>query len=110
MKRRLERPSAAFGTAHSLPRGIGAIVTRHRDPWSAFSSNQRAKAIAQPVSAAGALSQDCLIKGNVNREGERIYHLPGGLNYAKVNIAAPGKRWFCTEAEAEAAGWRPAKR
>jgi hypothetical protein len=45
-----------------------------------------------------------------NRQGERTYHMPGGLSYAKVNMAAPGKRWFCTEVEAEAAGWRPAKR
>jgi hypothetical protein len=46
----------------------------------------------------------------VNRQGERIYHMPGGLSYAKVNMEAPGKRWFCSEAEAQAAGWRPAKR
>jgi hypothetical protein len=32
------------------------------------------------------------------------------LDYAKVNMAAAGKRWICTEEEAEAAGWRPAKR
>jgi hypothetical protein len=44
------------------------------------------------------------------RRGERIYHLPGSLDYAKIKMAAPGKRWFCTEEEAEAAGWRPAKR
>jgi hypothetical protein len=66
--------------------------------------------LLKPRSAAGAPSPDCLIKGNVNREGERIYHMPGGLSYAKVNMAAPSKRWFCTEEEAKAAGWRPAKR
>jgi hypothetical protein len=44
------------------------------------------------------------------RQGERIYHMPGGLSYAKVNMNAPGKRWFCTEDEAKAAGWRPAYR
>jgi endonuclease YncB( thermonuclease family) len=63
-----------------------------------------------PASAAEAPSPNCTIKGNVNRQGDRIYHLPGGLSYAKVNMQAPGKRWFCTEAEAQAAGWRPAKR
>jgi hypothetical protein len=62
----------------------------------------------QPVSATDAPSSDCTIKGNV--KGERIYHLPGGLDYAKVNMSATGKRWFCTEEEAEAAGWRPPKR
>jgi hypothetical protein len=66
--------------------------------------------LLQPASAAEAPSAECTTKGNVNRKGERIYHLPGGLDYAKINMTAPGKRWFCTEKDAEAAGWRPAKR
>jgi hypothetical protein len=32
------------------------------------------------------------------------------IDYAHVNTATPGKRWFCTEDEAKAAGWRPAAR
>jgi endonuclease YncB( thermonuclease family) len=67
------------------------------------------KLLLQPASAAKAPSADCIIKGNVNRKGERIYHLPGGFDYAKINMAKPGKRWFCNEADAAAAGWRPAK-
>ena len=63
-----------------------------------------------PASASGAPSPECIIKGNVNRKGERIYHRPGGASYAAVNMNAPGKRWFCTEDEAQAAGWRPAAR
>jgi endonuclease YncB( thermonuclease family) len=63
------------------------------------------------VSASEAPSPDCVIKGNVNRKGERIYHLPGQLNYAHVNMGKGlGERWFCTEAEAGAAGWRKASR
>jgi endonuclease YncB( thermonuclease family) len=63
-----------------------------------------------PASASGAPSPECIIKGNVNRKGERIYHRPGGASYAQVNMNAAGKRWFCTEDEAQAAGWRPAVR
>ena len=63
-----------------------------------------------PESAADAPSPDCIIKGNVNRKGERIYFRPGQLDYAHVDMAKPGKRWFCTEDEAKAAGWRPAAR
>ncbi len=49
----------------------------------------------------------CRIKGNINRKGERIYHLPGGEWYDRTKIdPAKGERWFCTEAEARAAGWR----
>ena len=63
------------------------------------------------VSAAEAPSPECVIKGNVNRKGERIYHLPGQLNYSQISMQKGlGERWFCTEAEAEASGWRKATR
>jgi len=63
------------------------------------------------VSASEAPSPQCVIKGNVNRKGQRIYHLPGQLDYAHVNMdKGLGERWFCTEADAEAAGWRKALR
>ena len=40
-----------------------------------------------------------------------IYHVPGGALYAKMRIdTAKGERWFCSEAEAWAAGWQRAKR
>jgi len=50
----------------------------------------------------------CQIKGNIGSSG-RIYHLPGSDSYAGTRIdESKGERWFCTEAEARAAGWRPA--
>ncbi len=53
----------------------------------------------------------CRIKGNISRKGERIYHMPGGEWYDRTKIdPAKGERWFCSEAEAEAAGWRKALR
>ena len=56
-------------------------------------------------------SSDCVIKSNVSIDtGERIYHVPGGLYYNATAIdTAKGERWFCTEAEAVAAGWRKSK-
>lgn len=51
---------------------------------------------------------NCPIKGNINRDGERIYHTPWGSRFydkTKIN-PAKGERWFCDEAEAVAAGWR----
>ena len=52
----------------------------------------------------------CLIKGNISRSSERIYHLPGGRWYDRTKISTmTGERWFCTEAEARAAGWRAAR-
>jgi endonuclease YncB( thermonuclease family) len=52
----------------------------------------------------------CPIKGNVNRQGEKIYHLPWGRDYAKVKMdLSKGKHWFCSQDEAEKAGWRVAR-
>jgi endonuclease YncB( thermonuclease family) len=49
----------------------------------------------------------CAIKGNITKSG-RIYHMPWSPWYAQIRIDPDkGKRWFCTEAEAIAAGWRP---
>jgi hypothetical protein len=53
----------------------------------------------------------CDIKGNVSRSAsERIYHLPGQRYYDATRIdLLRGERWFCSEDEAIAAGWRRAK-
>ncbi|MDH5564027.1 MAG: hypothetical protein OEY91_10445 [Nitrospirota bacterium] len=49
----------------------------------------------------------CDIKGNISRNGERIYHVPGGKWYEKTHInPIGGERWFCSEPEARAKGWR----
>ena len=54
--------------------------------------------------------QDCVIKGNVSRNG-RIFHRPGDASYAATRIdPARGERWFCSAADARDAGWRPARR
>ncbi len=50
----------------------------------------------------------CDIKGNIAFDtGEKIYHLRGQRFYESTSIdTAYGERWFCTEAEAIANGWR----
>lgn len=63
------------------------------------------------AAASDVKSLQCRIKGNVSSKGERIYHLPGGEFYDRTQVnAAKGERWFCTEEEARAAGWRRSKR
>ena len=50
----------------------------------------------------------CAIKGNVSHSGQ-IYHMPWSPWYGKVKVDIDrGERWFCSEADALAAGWRPA--
>ena len=60
--------------------------------------------------AAADESKACNIKGNVSTQGERIYHVPGDRYYDDTRISkSHGERWFCTEQEARAAGWRRSK-
>ena len=50
----------------------------------------------------------CPIKGRI-RSGARTYLLPWSPAYETVRLSrARGERWFCSESEAEAAGWRRA--
>lgn len=68
---------------------------------------------ARRWAASGEEAPDsCRIKGNISREsGDRIYHAPWSPHYNRTRISVEhGERWFCTEAEALAAGWRPPKR
>jgi hypothetical protein len=61
--------------------------------------------------SAVAQAQDCSIKGNISKGGERICHVPGGTFYGRTKIdEGAGERWFCTEQEAESAGWRRSER
>lgn len=54
--------------------------------------------------AVRAIGGACRIKGNQNRRGQMIYHLPGMPYYEQTRA----EQMFCTEAEAQAAGYRRA--
>lgn len=58
----------------------------------------------RPRSKASPSYSGCVIKGNRNRKGQWIYHLPG-MPYYDVTRA---EEMFCTEAQAQAAGYRRA--
>jgi endonuclease YncB( thermonuclease family) len=66
---------------------------------------------ATSVRQPGPPDRACAIKGNISRAGTRIHHLPGQHFYDRTVIRPEdGERWFCTETEARAAGWRRARR
>ena len=68
------------------------------------------RSAAQPAASRPAAQKErgrCAIKGNISKSGTRIYHVPGGRFYGQTRInTSKGERWFCTEGEARAAGWR----
>ena len=56
---------------------------------------------------SGGVSSKCYIKGNINSEGQKIYHLPQDKYYIDTEInTAAGERWFCSVQQARDAGWR----
>lgn len=68
-------------------------------------AKRRPNAVPPPQTAS------CTIKGNISGKGVRIFHVAGQRDYAKTSIRTEkGERWFCSAAEARAAGWRAAKR
>ena len=78
--------------------------------WSDVCENWESEP-AQVSTRVDADGQPCLIKGNINSSGEKIYHLPGQYYYESTVIdESRGQRWFCTEEEAQLAGWRKARR
>jgi hypothetical protein len=67
-------------------------------------------ALAVTCCASACTQAGCVIKGNISSSGDRIYHVPGQRYYDKTLINwLKGERWFCSEQEAVAAGWRKAK-
>ena len=82
-----------------------------KDPAPATAQEPQAAAIVPPSTSALApgwwRGPGLLIKGNISSNGNKIYHTPSSPWYAQTEVdAARGERWFCSEAEALAAGWR----
>jgi len=95
-----------YEEAAARAEGIGLWRGAFVPPWDW----RRGVRLAQPA-ANDNEPGDCWIKGNISRDGERIYHVPGGRWYNRTKIdEGQGERWFCSEAEARAAGWRRAQR
>jgi endonuclease YncB( thermonuclease family) len=68
-------------------------------------ARQEKRGIYSDACRTRAPSPDCLIKGNT-RAGEKVYHLPTCDHYDLVIIdEAFGDQWFCTETEAQNAGF-----
>jgi hypothetical protein len=90
--------------------GIGIWEGKFTPPWE-WRAQQNAAAAPAASSASSAGPSGCAIKGNISSSGERIFHSPGQQHYSRTSISeAKGERWFCSEGEALAAGWRAAKR
>jgi endonuclease YncB( thermonuclease family) len=87
--------------ADARKRGIGIWQASNEPAW-AFRAGRWS-------TAENAAPAGCAIKGNITRSA-RTYHMPWNRSYEAVRInTAKGERWFCSEAEAMAAGWQPVR-
>ena len=105
-----------YATASTYPPDV-----RHAELLAALQTEARTEgrglwgACATPGAPSPTAAEACdrpRIKGNISSSsGEKIYHVPGGYYYDDTVIdEAKGERWFCTEADAVAAGWRKSQR
>jgi len=110
---------SGFAQAYSYPPDIlysqefTAAQTEARDAgrglWSSCSSPTAPVTQPSSKSPQAPPNPNCTIKGNITTSG-KIYHLPGQRYYDQTTIdEGAGERWFCTEADAQAAGWRRSK-
>jgi len=77
--------------------------------WTACGFEATATTPATAQTSSSASNPSCTIKGNISASGEKIYHMQGCGSYTKTTIdESRGEKWFCTEAQAQAAGWRKA--
>jgi endonuclease YncB( thermonuclease family) len=93
--------------AKAAKRGIWAgtfeLPSVYRQEARRGASARAIRPSAATTSAPGQQSSGgCRIKGNHSRRGDWIYHLPGMPYYNETRPEA----MFCTEAEAQAAGYR----
>lgn len=95
-----------YSDAYDLDEKAAAVA--QRGLW-AFAMQDPADYRTTRIKGRDAPDPSCTIKGNISSNGQ-IYHMPGGRGYDRTGInLANGERWFCSRAEAEAAGWRAAR-
>jgi micrococcal nuclease len=78
----------------------------HPNAFNESRKTQQASASNQPEKHQDKGPNGETIKGNINRKGEKIYHVPGGAYYKQTVPEA----WFFTEEEAVKAGYRKSSR
>ena len=103
------RKGKRLGDARQAENAVRPAVPKDEQPVRIFRGGR-----AQVLSGSARVVDGeprCRIKGNISKSGKRIYHVPGGRYYDQTGVnTSKGERWFCTEGEARAAGWRRSRR
>lgn len=109
-------------SARERQRGLwsGAFIApwdwRHRSRSTVILGAHSVPSTAQRALVSNATENsapptgNCLIKANLSSTPQCKYHVPGGRFYDRLSMQpSSSRRWFCTEAEAQAAGCRRSK-
>lgn len=89
-----EALNVSVGAAGAATGELAAAAERH---------GQALAAVPQGFAGAAPAPPTGRIKGNINQQGEKIYHAPGSRWYDLTDAES----WFDSIEEAEAAGYRP---
>lgn len=89
-------------------RGYDKEVYYEAEKAGKLVSSNEASVTEKPTEANEVAQENdaCVIKGNINSKGNKIYHMPGQQNYDDTDP----EEMFCTPEEAETAGFRAAQR
>ncbi|MFV0294519.1 MAG: thermonuclease family protein [Hyphomicrobiaceae bacterium] len=94
---------ARYADAESAARKARSGIWRATEPERPSAWRNRLWETASKSAPDG-----CPIKGSIRR-GHRVYLLPWSSRYDREKVSKRrGERWFCSEADAIAAGWRGA--
>ena len=74
---------------------------------SAREAREKKRGVWQYCTQTTPPNPRCAIKGNIEKHyGRKVYHFPGCAGYNVVVVELDrGERWFCSEKEAQAAGF-----
>lgn len=107
---RLEDYNALEKEAKEDAKGLWGSVCDYATGGTSTSSVQsQPKSTASSSASSVPATTSCVIKGNISSKKEKIFHVPGCGSYNQTQIdEEAGERWFCSEQEALASGWRKA--
>ncbi|WP_278382475.1 thermonuclease family protein [Clostridium tyrobutyricum] len=98
----ISSPSSSSSSNYQSTSSSNSESYTPRSDSSSGSSNNSVSENGGILSSSG----NGKIKGNINSKGEKVYHLSGDLYYNRTKA----EEYFDTEAQAQAAGYRPIKK
>jgi cold shock CspA family protein len=105
----LQKAKASRNKQKSKKRGLSETILGIGGLASIVLVQMQCSSSRSPISIT---KPGCVVKGNISVATEdKLYHVPGMEDYDGTIIDLDkGERWFCSESEAVAAGWRRAPR